>query len=87
MRAVMFIHGAAPRIWTVEDIAFVTEASSRLWSAVSRAKAELERRMSEEFNRRMLASSANDELAAALAVSARASSVVVTTDHQIVLSA
>lgn len=59
IRALMFIHSAEPRAWTVEDAAFATEALGQLWSAVSRAKAEKHLRESEEFNRRMLASSAD----------------------------
>lgn len=59
IRAVMFIHHSKPRMWTAEDAAFATEASGQLWSAVSRAKAETDLRISEEFNRRMLGSSAD----------------------------
>lgn len=55
--AVLFIHNAAPRVWTESDLTFVRKAVDRIWSAVERNRALRELKESEEFTRSILASS------------------------------
>lgn len=53
------VHAVGPRIWTDEEAALVRDTAERAWEAVERARAEAELRTSEEFNRRVLASSSD----------------------------
>ncbi len=53
----IFVHSAAPRIWTESEIALVRDVAERTRAAIARREAERELRGSEEFNRRVLASS------------------------------
>ena len=38
--AILFVHDAAPRAWTAEEIAFVRGVADRAWAAAERARAE-----------------------------------------------
>ncbi len=55
--AEMFVHADRPRVWTGDEIALVRDAAQRTRAAIARRRAERELRVSEEFNRRVLASS------------------------------
>lgn len=57
LAALLFVHAAEARRWSAEDVALVHEVAERTWSAVERARAEARLRASEEFCRRVLASS------------------------------
>jgi PAS domain S-box-containing protein len=46
--ALLALHQKMPRRWSDEEIAFVEEAAERTWSAVIRARAESEKRESED---------------------------------------
>ena len=53
----IFVHSEAPRIWTEAEIELVRDVAERTRAAIARREAERELRGSEEFNRRVLASS------------------------------
>ncbi len=55
--AEMFVHSDRSRVWTQDEIALVRDAAQRTHAAIARRAAERELRSSEEFNRRVLASS------------------------------
>jgi PAS domain S-box-containing protein len=57
LRAILFIHEPEPRIWGQEETVLVEDACERLWSAVERARAELQLRESEVFARSVVESS------------------------------
>ncbi|HVG48509.1 MAG TPA: GAF domain-containing protein, partial [Rubellimicrobium sp.] len=48
MRAALYVHAREPRPWTERDSELVTEVAERTWSAVERARAETQTKVSEE---------------------------------------
>jgi PAS domain S-box-containing protein len=42
--AFVFLHGAAPRTWTEDEIAFIRDVADRIWAAMRRAEADSELR-------------------------------------------
>ena len=48
MRAALYVHAREARPWTGRDSELVTEVAERTWSAVERARAETQTRVSEE---------------------------------------
>ena len=52
--ALLTIHHADARAWTLPEIALVEDAADRTWAAVKRAQAEAELREREHFHSRML---------------------------------
>jgi PAS domain S-box-containing protein len=48
LRTILFLHHPEPRAWTEADIALIEDVAQRTWSAVERARAEGERRESQE---------------------------------------
>lgn len=55
----LHVHQSQPRVWTDDEEALLREVASHVWSAVERVRAEATLRASEEFNRRVLASSSD----------------------------
>ncbi|MGP9820232.1 PAS domain S-box protein [Salinarimonas sp. NSM] len=47
LAALLFVHAAAPRHWSPDDLALVRDVGERTWEAVERARAEAELRESE----------------------------------------
>ena len=57
--ASLYVNFREPHSWAPDEIVLVEEVASRTWGAVERARAEAALRASEEFNRRVLQSSAD----------------------------
>lgn len=52
--AILFVHDAAPRAWTDDEVALVEEVADRTWAAVERARAEAAQREAiERFERQV----------------------------------
>jgi PAS domain S-box-containing protein len=58
MRAALYVHDRAPRLWSPADVALVEEVAERIWSAVERAHAETALRASEMRYRSLVESTA-----------------------------
>lgn len=57
MVAIFFVHYGKPNKWTSEEVAFLSDAASRLRTAIQRRKAEEELRERENFMRSVLSAS------------------------------
>ena len=57
--ASLYVNFRQPHAWTSDELALINEVANRTWVAVERARAEAALRESEEFNRRVLQSSAD----------------------------
>lgn len=57
MVAIFFVHDDEPREWAAEEIAFVSDAATRIRAAIERRRAEEDLRESESFMRSVLSAS------------------------------
>jgi PAS domain S-box-containing protein len=48
LTALMAIHSAQPRVWTVDELALLREVTERSWAHIERVRSEAERRLSEQ---------------------------------------